>query len=251
MINAIIIEDEKPAARRLQKLLANYDIHLKATLHSLEESKSWLDDNPDPDLIFLDIQLSDGLSFELFKNRKIASAIIFTTAYDEYALKAFKVNSIDYLLKPIDKKELKSAIEKYEHQHQKQPINFQDIRALFEEKLEDTAYKERFTIKVGEHLKVFEVDEINAFLSQHKTSYLLTKQGRQYPLEKSLEEIDSLLSPKSFFRINRAFIVHINAIKDIISYSNSRLRVVLNHDLDEPLIVSRERVKDFKQWLDS
>lgn len=202
-------------------------------------------------MIFLDIQLSDGLSFELFKNRKIKSAIIFTTAYDEYALKAFKVNSIDYLLKPIDKKELKSAIEKYENQHQKKQINFQDIRNLFEEKLENKAYKERFTIKVGEHLKVFEVDEIDGFLSQHKTSYLLTKQGRQYPLEKSLEEIDSMLSPKHFFRINRAFIVHINAIKDIISYSNSRLRVVLNYELDEPLIVSRERVKDFKSWLDN
>lgn len=251
MINAIIIEDERPAARRLQKLLSNYHISLKATLHSLGESQEWLDANPDPDLIFLDIQLSDGLSFELFKNRKINSSIIFTTAYDEYALKAFKVNSIDYLLKPIDKKELKSAIEKYENQHQKQQFDFQNIRSLFEEKLQNKAYKERFTIKVGEHLKVFEVSEIDGFLSKHKTSYLLTKQGREYPLEKSLEEIDGLLSPKHFFRINRAFILHINAIKDIISYSNSRLRIILNHELDEPLIVSRERVKDFKTWLDS
>lgn len=251
MINAIIIEDERPAARRLQKLLSNYDIGLKATLHSLAESQEWLDSNPDPDLIFLDIQLSDGLSFELFKNRKINSSIIFTTAYDEYALKAFKVNSIDYLLKPIDKKELKSAIEKYEHQHQKQQFDFKNIRSLFEENLQDKAYKERFTIKVGEHLKVFEVNEIDGFLSKHKTSYLLTKQGREYPLEKSLEEIDGLLSPKQFFRINRAFILHINAIKDIISYSNSRLRIVLQQDLEEPLIVSRERVKDFKEWLDS
>jgi DNA-binding LytR/AlgR family response regulator len=251
MIDAIIIEDEKPAARRLQKLLSEYNINIRSTIHSLADAKDWLDENTHPDLIFLDIQLSDGLSFELFKNRKIESAIIFTTAYDEYALKAFKVNSIDYLLKPIDKKELKSAIEKYENQQQKNHINFQDIRALFEEKLEDKAYKERFTIKVGEHLKVYEVNEIDGFLSQHKTSYLLTKQGRQYPLEKSLEEIDSLLSPKQFFRINRAFIININAIKDIISYSNSRLRIVLQHELDEPLIVSRERVKDFKAWLDS
>jgi DNA-binding LytR/AlgR family response regulator len=251
MINAIIIEDEKPAARRLQKLLTDYDINLKDTIHSLADAKAWLDNNQDPDLIFLDIQLSDGLSFELFKNRTINSAIIFTTAYDEYALKAFKVNSIDYLLKPIDKKELKSAIEKYENQHKKHQFDFHEIRSLFEDKLQEKAYKERFTIKVGEHLKVFEVDEIDGFLSQHKTSYLLTKQGREYPLEKSLEEIDSLLSPKLFFRINRSFIIHINAIKDIISYSNSRLRIVLKHELDEPLIVSRERVKDFKEWLDS
>lgn len=251
MINAIIIEDEKPAARRLQKLLSVYDIDINAVIHSLAEAKEYLDTKPDPDLVFLDIQLSDGLSFELFKNRKIDSSIIFTTAYDEYALKAFKVNSIDYLLKPIDKKELKSAIEKYENQHKKQQFDFQDIRSLFEEKLQDKSYKERFTLKVGEHLKVFEVNEIDAFLSKHKTSYLLTKNGREYPLEKSLEEIDGLLSPKQFFRINRAFIVHIDAIKDIISYSNSRLRLILNHELDEPLIVSRERVKDFKAWLDS
>jgi DNA-binding LytR/AlgR family response regulator len=251
MINAIIIEDEKPAARRLQKLLSEYNIDINTIIHSLADAKEWLDENTHPDLIFLDIQLSDGLSFELFKNRKIQSAIIFTTAYDEYALKAFKVNSIDYLLKPIDKKELKSAIEKYEQQQQKQQFNFHDIKALFEEKLQDNAYKERFTIKVGEHLKVYEINEIDGFLSQHKTSYLLTKQGRRYPLEKSLEEIDSLLNPKVFFRINRAFIVHIHAIKDIISYSNSRLRVVLNHKTEEPLIVSRERVKDFKNWLDN
>jgi DNA-binding LytR/AlgR family response regulator len=231
--------------------LSIYDIEIKSTLHSLEDIENWLDNNPDPDLIFLDIQLSDGLSFEIFKNRTVKSAIIFTTAYDEYALKAFKVNSIDYLLKPIDKSELKSAIDKFESQHKKNNINFEDIRALFENKLEEKHYKERFTIKVGEHLKVFETNEIECFFSEHKTSYLMTQQGRGYPLEKSLEEIDSLLSPKTFFRINRAYIIHIDAIKDIISYSNSRLRIVLRQEIDEPLIVSRERVKDFKEWLDS
>jgi DNA-binding LytR/AlgR family response regulator len=250
MSKAIIIEDEKPAARRLLKLLSTYDIAIEKTLHSLSEAGDWLDNNPDPDLIFLDIQLSDGLSFELFKNRSISSAIIFTTAYDEYALKAFKVNSIDYLLKPIDKAELKSALGKFNSQQRKSNINFEDIKSLFEDKLKEKQYKERFTIKVGEHLKVFETDEIDCFLSEHKTSYLVTNQGRRYPLEKSLEELDSLVSPKSFFRINRAYIIHIDAIKDIISYSNSRLRIVLRQKIDEPLIVSRERVKDFKQWLD-
>ncbi len=250
MITALIVEDEKPAARRLTKLLADYNIEIQSTLHSLSDAQNWLDTKPEPDLIFLDIQLSDGLSFELFKNRSLKSAIIFTTAYDEYALKAFKLNSIDYLLKPIDKMELKSAIEKFENQHKKTGINFQDIKALFENKLEDKNYKERFTVKVGEHLKVFETNEIDCFMSEHKTSYLLTAQGRRYPLEKSLEEIDGLVSPKSFFRINRAYIIHINAIKDIITYSNSRLRIVLRQDIEEPLIVSRERVKDFKQWLD-
>ncbi|RRO20889.1 LytR/AlgR family response regulator transcription factor [Flavobacteriaceae bacterium 14752] len=249
-MTAIIIEDEKPAARRLLKLLSDYDINILETLHSLSEAEHWLGHHRHPDLIFLDIQLSDGLSFELFNNRKIDSAIIFTTAYDEYALKAFKVNSIDYLLKPIDKEELKAAIQKYKSQQKHSNINFEDLKAMFGNTYEEQQYKERFTVKVGEHLKVFETNEINCFLSQHKTSYLLTKNGRQYPLEKSLEEIDSLLSPKYFFRINRAYIIHINAIKDIISYSNSRLRIVLRQDIDEPLIVSRERVKDFKQWLD-
>ena len=250
MITALIIEDEKPAARRLLKLLSIYNIEIQSTLHSLSDAEDWLDKHPHPDLIFLDIQLSDGLSFELFKNRTVKSAIIFTTAYDEYALKAFKVNSIDYLLKPIDKEELKLSIEKYEAQQQKPSLNFENLKSILNEKLSGSNYKERFTVKVGEHLKVFEIDEIDCFLSQHKTTYLATKHGRQYPLEKSLEEIDALLSPKTFFRINRAYIIHINAIKDIISYSNSRLKVVLNQNFGEDLIVSRERVKDFKSWLD-
>ncbi len=250
-MNAIIIEDEKPAARRLLKLLDNYDLEIIATLHSLEDAKQWLTKNPHPDLLFLDIQLSDGLSFELFKDHSIHSAIIFTTAYDEYALKAFKLNSIDYLLKPIDKEELASAIEKFQKQHKPINLKYEDLRSIFEEKSEEKQYKERFTVKVGDHLKVFEVNEIDCFLSQHKTSYLVTKQGRQYPLEKSLEELDGMLSPKQFFRINRSYIVHIKGIKDIVSYSNSRLRLFLNQDMDDVIIVSRERVKDFKTWLDS
>lgn len=250
MITALIIEDEKPAARRLLKLLSIYDIEIKATLHSLSEAKNWLDNYKHPDLILLDIQLSDGLSFELFKHRNITSAIIFTTAYDEYALKAFKVNSIDYLLKPIDKNELKLAIEKFKVQHQKPSFSFEDLKSIFNGNLQEQNYKERFTVKVGEHLKVFETEEIDCFLSQHKTTYLVTKHGRQYPLEKSLEEVDGLLSPKTFFRINRTYIININALKDIISYTNSRLKVVLNQNLEDDLIVSRERVKDFKGWLD-
>lgn len=250
MITALIIEDEKLAARRLLKLLSIYDIEIKATLHSLSEAKNWLDNYKHPDLILLDIQLSDGLSFELFKHRNITSAIIFTTAYDEYALKAFKVNSIDYLLKPIDKNELKLAIEKFKVQHQKPSFSFEDLKSIFNGNLQEQNYKERFTVKVGEHLKVFETEEIDCFLSQHKTTYLVTKHGRQYPLEKSLEEVDGLLSPKTFFRINRTYIININALKDIISYTNSRLKVVLNQNLEDDLIVSRERVKDFKGWLD-
>ena len=250
-MNAIIIEDEKPAARRLLKLLDSYDIDIIGTLHSLQDAKDWLLNNPHPDLMFLDIQLSDGLSFELFKGLTINSAIIFTTAYDEYALKAFKLNSIDYLLKPIDKAELKSAIEKFKKQYKPVSLRYEDLQSIFNQKNEETHYKERFTVKVGDHLKVFEINEIDCFISQHKTSYLVNKQGRQYPLEKSLEDLEGLLSPKQFFRINRAFIIHINSLKDIVSYSNSRLRLFLKQEMDEVIIVSRERVKDFKAWLDS
>lgn len=249
-MTALIIEDEKPAARRLLKLLKDYDIHILDTLHSLSEAENWLDCHSHPELIFLDIQLSDGLSFELFKNRSIKSAIIFTTAYDEYALKAFKINSIDYLLKPIDKDELKFAITQYKARQHRSTLSFEDLKTVFNNNFQEQNYKERFTVKVGEHLKVFETQEIDCFISQHKTSYLITKNGRQYPLEKSLEEIDSMLSPKIFFRINRAYIIHIKAIKDIVTYSNSRLKVILKQDLGESLIVSRERVKGFKTWLD-
>ena len=250
-MNVLIIEDEKPAARRLNRMLAELKIDVQQMLHSVEESLNWLQNNEHPDLIFLDIQLSDGLSFEIFEEIEVKSAIIFTTAYDEYALKAFKLNSIDYLLKPIDEDELKSAVEKYTSQQAKQTdvqLNFNDIKKLLVNPI-DRKYKKRYTIKVGQHLKIISSEDIECFYSENKATYLHTSSNRNYLLDGALEQVQTELDPENFFRVNRTFIVQINAIKDIIAYTNSRLKIVLNSYSETEIIVSRERVKDFKNWI--
>ena len=251
-MNVIIIEDEKPAARRLNRMLAELNIEVQQMLHSVEESIDWFQNNEHPDLIFLDIQLSDGLSFEIFEEVTIKSAIIFTTAYDEYALKAFKLNSIDYLLKPIDEDELKVAVNKFkEHQPLQNNIqvNINDIRKLLINPV-DRKYKKRFTIKVGQHLKIINTEDIECFYSENKATYIQTNSNRNYLIDNSLEYWQEELDPEQFFRVNRTFIVHINAIKDIVSYTNSRLQLKLESYEDSEIIVSRERVKDFKNWID-
>ncbi len=251
-MNVIIIEDEKPAARRLSRMLNELGIEPKTMLHSVEASLNWFQDNEHPDLIFLDIQLSDGLSFEIFEEIPVKSAIIFTTAYDEYALKAFKLNSIDYLLKPIDEDELKKAVEKYRDQQPKETdlqVNIDDIRRLLINPV-DRKFKKRFTIKIGQHIKIIHVDEIECFFSENKATYIHTNGKRNYLIDGSLEHWQEQLNPEHFFRVNRTFIVHINAIKDIISYTNSRLKLVLHSYNESEIIVSRERVKDFKNWID-
>ncbi len=251
-MNVIIIEDEKPAARRLKRMLAELHIEVQQMLHSVEESINWFQNNRHPDLIFLDIQLSDGLSFEIFEEVPVKSAIIFTTAYDEYALKAFKLNSIDYLLKPIDEDELKVAVEKYKKNQPKEAnlqINIDDIRKLLINPV-DRKFKKRFTIKIGQHIKIIHADEIECFYSENKATYIHTSGNRNYLIDHSLEHWQEQLDPVQFFRVNRTFIIHINSIKDIISYSNSRLRLVLQSYSESEIIVSRERVKDFKNWID-
>lgn len=251
-MNVLIIEDEKPAARRLARMLKELDIEAQTMLHSVEESLNWFQNNEHPDLIFLDIQLSDGLSFEIFEEIPVNSAIIFTTAYDEYALKAFKLNSIDYLLKPIDEDELSIAVEKYKNQKPKESdlqVNIDDIRRLLINPI-DRKYKKRFTIKIGQHIKIIHVDEIECFYSENKATYIHTKENRNYLLDHSLEHWQDQLDPEHFFRVNRTFIIHINAIKDIIAYTNSRLKLQLHTYKDMEIIVSRERVKDFKNWID-
>lgn len=250
-MNVIIIEDEKPAARRLSRMIEDIGLVTNTMLHSVEESINWFQNNEHPDLIFLDIQLSDGLSFEIFEHVSISSAIIFTTAYDEYALKAFKLNSIDYLLKPIDEDELRIAVDKFKNQQDQQTevqLNFDDIKKLLVSPL-DRKYKKRFTIKVGQHLKIVSADEIECFYSENKSSYIHTKSNRNYLLDGALEQLQQDLNPEHFFRVNRTFIVHINAIKDIVAYTNSRLKIILNSYNETEIIVSRERVKDFKEFI--
>lgn len=251
-MQVIIIEDEKPSARRLQRMLNALDIKVDTLLHSVKESINWFENNEHPDLIFLDIQLSDGLSFEIFDAVKITSPIIFTTAYDEYALQAFKLNSIDYILKPIDDEELAMAVTKFKTRipgHHPVTIDFNDIKKMLTNPIE-REYKKRFSIKVGQHLKLINIDEIECFYSENKGTYLHTSEGRNYLLDTTLEHLENELDPHSFFRINRKFYVSIHAIKDMISYTNSRLQIKLNSYNDQDVIVARERVKDFKEWLE-
>ncbi|MDG1805890.1 LytTR family DNA-binding domain-containing protein [Flavicella sp.] len=247
----IIIEDEKPSARRLTRMLSGLEKSVLATLHSVEESIEWFQQNEHPDLILLDIQLSDGLSFEIFEQVSVKSAIIFTTAYDEYALKAFKLNSIDYLLKPIDHEELENAIEKFEaNQLKKQSlqVDLNEIRKLLVNPLE-RKFKERFTIKLGQHIKMIPVDDIECFYSENKGTYIATNSNRIFLMDGTLEEIDADVDPEKFFRVSRKFYVNINAIKDIVSYTNSRLQLILHSFSESEIIVSREKVKDFKKWI--
>ena len=251
-MTTIIIEDEKPAARRLNRMLSDLGINVDTMLHSVQESIEWFSNNEHPDLIFLDIQLSDGLSFEIFDTITIKSAIIFTTAYDEYALKAFKLNSIDYLLKPIDDEELETAVHKYKEQlpkKQQLQVDFEDIKKLLINPM-DRVYKKRFTAKVGQHLKIFSVEDIECFYSENKGTYLHTTDNRNYLIENTLEALDNELNPQQFFRVSRKFYVNINAIQDIVSYTNSRLKIKLNRYNEQEIIVARERVKDFKLWLE-
>ena len=246
----VIIEDEKPAARLLQRRVEQMGFKIITLLHSVEESIQWFETNEHPDLIFLDIQLSDGLSFEIFEKIKIQSAIIFTTAYDEYALRAFKLNSIDYLLKPIDEDELKVAINKFQVQVAKNELfslNFEQIRNMFAPM--EKVYKSRFTVKIGLQLKIVNIEEIECFYSENKGTYIHTFDNRDYLIDGTLEILENELDSKKWFRINRKFIVPLISMKEIVVYSNSRLKIILPTYKSDEVIVSREKVNDFKNWI--
>ncbi len=250
-MNCLIIEDEKVAAERLSGQIKNYDpsVEITGTVQSVKNAVKWLNSHIAPDLIFMDIQLADGLSFEIFEQTIVKTPVIFTTAYDEYALKAFKVNSIDYLLKPIDQNELNQAIDKFKETNRPKEIPAQ----VFDNILHSLTkkYKNKFVIKVGEHIRVFMIDDVQCFYSMEKYSFLQNNEGRDYGINYSLDQLEDLLDPARFFRINRKFIVSFSAISDIISYSNSRLLVKLHTNNSDDLIVSREKVQDFKLWLES
>jgi len=251
-MNVIIIEDEKPSARKLQRMLGKINMECEVLLHSVESSLTWFKENKHPDLIFLDIQLSDGLSFEIFEKVNIQSAVIFTTAYDEYALQAFKLNSIDYLLKPIDPKELHDAVEKYKSRIPKNnvvQVDFSEIRNMLVNPIERD-YKKRFSVKIGQNLKLVEMDDVECFYSENKGTYVHNKDGRNYLLDDTLDQLMSELDPMSFFRVNRKFIIHIKGVKEMQVYSNSRLKITLHSYNDQEVIVAREKVKEYKAWLE-
>jgi len=247
----IIIEDEKPAARLLQRKIEKLSYGITTLLHSVEESLEWFQNNDHPDLIFLDIQLSDGLSFEIFEKIDIKSAVIFTTAYDEYALRAFKLNSIDYLLKPIDEEELATAISKFANQFQANSVSNLDFEAIKRMLVNPVSkeYRKRFSVKIGQQIKVIDVVEIECLYSENKGTYIHTSDNRDYLIDSSLEVVEAELDPKDFYRISRKYIIPLQSIKEIQLYSNSRLKISLPTYKADEVIVARERVSDFKEWL--
>lgn len=240
----VIIEDEKPAARLLKRKVENLNCEVIALLSSVTESIEWFLSNEHPDLVLVDIQLSDGLSFEIFEQVEIKSSVIFTTAYDEYALKAFKLNSIDYLLKPIDENELKAAIEKFLSLQNKTVFNQQNLNNIY-----PSNFKKRFVVKTGNIIKIIDVNDIECFYSAFKSSFLTTNESRSFTLDDSLENIEKEVSTNDFFRVNRQFLINLKAIKEISIYSNSRLKISLNNYKEEEIIVSREKVQAFKEWI--
>ena len=251
-MTTIIIEDEKPAARLLQRKLEKLNVKVGVMLHSVAEAIDWFSNNEHPDLIFLDIQLSDGLSFEIFDKIEIKSAVIFTTAYDEYALRAFKLNSIDYLLKPIDEDDLEVAVSKFkvrlpkkENEMQNLSFDFEQIKRMLSNPFEKN-HKKRFTVKIGQHLKVISTDEIECFFSENKIVYLQTKE-RNFPTDFTLDELQEVLDEKKFFRVNRQFIISSDFIKNI--HTSPYYKVELEFQPEEEITVSRDRVKEFKEWL--
>ncbi|NMM48583.1 LytR/AlgR family response regulator transcription factor [Marinigracilibium pacificum] len=251
-MNVIIIEDEKPAAKRLENLLVsiNPDIRVLEKLTSVKDAVEFLQNGNNYDVIFLDIQLSDGLSFEIFDHIKVNTPIIFTTAYNEYALKAFEVNSIDYLLKPIDEDDIEKALNKLEGLKSsfQGSQNIPDIAATMRKLTK--SYKNRFLIKIGEHYKSVAVSDIEYFYSKEKATFCNTNDNKNLLLDHSLESLESMLDPDIFFRVNRKFIIRLSSIQDIIIYSNSRLKLIIRNHPDEEIIVSREKVNTFKSILD-
>lgn len=244
-MNIVVIEDEKPAARLLVRELNKLGFSVTCVLYSVSEAIPWLMQNEHPDLIVADIQLADGLSLEIFEQVEVKSALIFVTSFDHYAIKAFKLNSIDYLLKPIEPTELIQAIEKYKNQQRNMEQKVQAIRAS----MGGTPYVKRFMIKVGMQIKMVLVDEVVCFYKEDRGVYLVTTEGRIHLIEEnSLEAVLKLLNPLTFFRVNRYQLVSIESIEQMTQLSTSRLKLSLKNYREE-VIVSRERVSEFKKWL--
>lgn len=250
-MKAVIIEDEKLSAEHLETLLKKVDkqIQVVAVYDSVKAVLEAFKHGVPADLLFMDIHLADGLSFEIFTKLAIDTPVIFTTAYDEYAIKAFKVNSIDYLLKPIGIGELRSALEKFKKRQTPSPAHIlPDLSKVYENMSKQ--YKTRFMVKMGDHLVSVKSDEIAHFIAEDGVVLLSTKIEKRYAVDYTLDQLEELLDGSSFFRINRKVFVHINAIQKISTYFNSRLKINSPGLVDDDSVVSRERVNDFKKWLD-
>lgn len=255
-MKVLIVEDEPLAAKLLANLIHQYESHIEIVgqLDTITGVINWLKTNQQPDLIFLDIQLADGISFEIFEHIEIESPIIFTTAYDEYALRAFKVNSVDYLLKPLTFEPLATALDKYNRIYggqveKSKPIDQTLIQQLMASMKPENNYKDRFIVKKGEHLLSISICDILYFYAEDKITLFKNREGKRYMINYTLGELETLINPQTFFRLNRRYLACHDAIADIISYSHSRLRIVLKYSDDRDILVSKQRVGDFKEWL--
>ncbi|MCU0353374.1 MAG: LytTR family DNA-binding domain-containing protein [Cytophagales bacterium] len=255
-MRTIIIEDEYPAAERLCELirLVAPEITVSAILGSVSAAKSWLGRHPAPDLIFSDIQLSDGLAFEALETVAAKTAIVFTTSYDQYAIRAFKLNSMDYLLKPIKQTDLRTALDKYKTLKAESPLqeDIARLQSLMEafQPVPAKQYKDRFLVRHQERLITVGCQEIAYFYTANEMVMLQKKDGQQFLIEHSMEELETLLDPKIFFRLNRQLIAHLEAIKKICLHFNKRLKIEMTPPLKEEIIVSKEKTPAFKRWLE-
>jgi DNA-binding LytR/AlgR family response regulator len=250
-MNVVIIEDENLAAERLEEMIRSYDatIRVLARIESVKEAVQWLTSNPAPDLIFLDIQLEDDLSFSIFDKTEVLAPVIFTTAFDEFAIKAFKLNSIDYLLKPISKEDLKRAIDKFKSWTR--GTSNMEIKALMKELFQSKPeYKNRIIVNTGSRIKSISMDEVAYFYSELGMTFVVTANKSEYPIDLSLDKLLLQLNPLEFFRINRQFLIQIHSIRNIHVFPKSRLKLELYPPHPKEVFVSLDRVTDFKEWLD-
>lgn len=252
-----IIEDEDLAVKKLKKTLqlVNPELEVVGSADSIASSVAWLQKNPQPDLILMDIELADGQSFEIFNRIDVKSAVIFTTSYDEYALKAFKVNSVDYLLKPIQKEDLDAALSKFiklRTNYTAPTESIENIKQLmqeFQQTIQNKEFRKRFLVKHAQKLISIDIDQIMYFYSEDRLNFFKTLDDKKFLLDYTMDEIENMLNPIEFFRINRAFIVSIKSIDQINEYFGSRLKLNLKPSIDKETLVSREKVADFKDWM--
>jgi DNA-binding LytR/AlgR family response regulator len=250
-MKAIIIEDEKLSAEHLAHLLQRVDasIEVLANYDSVKKSITAFEKGIRADVLFVDVHLADGLSFEIFSKVNIDTPVIFTTAFDEYAIKAFKLNSVDYLLKPIGIEDLRAAIDKLKKIKQHQQVNMiENITAAYQ--IINKSYKNRFLVKMGDSIVSVKSEDVAYFVSEDGTTILTSQQNKRYAIDFTLDQLEELVSPELFFRINRQILISINSVHKVSTYFNSRLKIAVDGLLDEQAVVSRDRVAEFKAWLD-
>jgi DNA-binding LytR/AlgR family response regulator len=249
----LIIEDEQLGAEKLMRLLTSIDssIQVVGNTRSIKSSVEWLLQHRHPDIILMDIELTDGQSFEIFNHVTIKSMVIFTTSYDEYALQAFKVNSVDYLLKPIKREELKNALDKYQQWQQKFTSTSLSIEHLVNElKLQQSkTWRSRFLVKQGQKLVSVEICDIAYFYADGRLSYFVTRDKQKHVLDYTIEELEEMLDPQQFYRANRAFLIHVKSVSQIHNYFNGKLKLELKPAIDKEVMISREKAMEFKEWM--